>query len=141
MNIELFKDAIAVIRGIPESRINLDQWQAGKVGGLVILSYRTVSNVSEIDCSTLACAGGWLALYPPFQKLGLRFNSWGVPSYRGYLRRAALAEFFDILEIEARDLFGPKGFSEHGRHKTIWLRRAVKLLRKYESLKQKGMRV
>jgi hypothetical protein len=131
VKIELFKDAIAIIRGIPQSRINLDEWQKRQLNSVAI------GSAHEITCGTIACAGGWLALYPPFQELGLSVNFAGVPIYGGSPGMKALAGFFDISEREAVDLFSaPDEWFDQGRSKTIWLRRADKLLLKHELLQK-----
>lgn len=55
INFERLKDAYAVIDGIPESAFYLD-------------SVLRESN-GDLGCGTIACAAGWLMIYPPFAEI------------------------------------------------------------------------
>jgi hypothetical protein len=134
VKIELFKDAIAVIRGIPKKRIDLDGWQQNSLPGD---DDSAAENASQIKCGTIACAGGWLALYPPFQELGLHPDATGVPCYGDHTAMAALARFFEISELQARALFRATD-SPTTRSKSIWLGRALTLLRECQRQERKG---
>jgi hypothetical protein len=139
MNVELFKDAIAIIAGIPYKQVSLRNWQKD----MHPFRSRTVHQTHRIDCGTVCCAAGWLALHPDMRKLGLRNGALGEPvlKRKGHLYDLedydALAELFGIDYKEAMALFGP-GISEQERpnnenDKVVWLNRARKLLAKYEA--------
>lgn len=139
MKVELFKDAIAIIDGIPESRIQLNSFQS---------SGRIAHESSEIRCGTLACAAGWLALHPGMRALGLHTVFLGFPAYRTYEPGyESLAGFFEITEREANLVFGPRLQPKMSRReieamihlsdKELWLGRAHKLLKKIKNGKNK----
>lgn len=130
MNESLFKDAIAIIDGIPEARLKLESWQSQD--GIV-------ENTEKITCNTIACAGGWLALHPTFQAMGLfPSSSTGMPVLEvngGYrlIGSKALAHIFDMPIPQAQDLFSSRTTSEYEdfpdeSDRQIWLRRAKNLL-------------
>jgi hypothetical protein len=139
MKVELFKDAIAIIAGIPPTRVSLRHWQEDLYpfgNGIVYQTHR-------IHCGTVCCAAGWLTLHPAMRKLGLRNGAFGHPvlKRKGHLYDlggyAALAELFGIDHKEATALFS-SGISEQERpnnesDKAVWLNRARKLLAKYEA--------
>ena len=129
MNIELWKDAISVIDGIPEKRINLNTWQKSQL-------VRFITGPDQIECGTICCAAGWLALHPKFQSLGLKtdFNlrcPVFVDSLLGVCTGyRALAAMFGISHREAEETFKPNS-SDKRPDKQVWLERAKDLLRKY----------
>lgn len=53
----------SVLAGLPDSRVDLGAWKSHRPN----------------DCGSIACAGGWAAMYPPFRELGLLSNSSGTP--------------------------------------------------------------
>lgn len=138
MNIELLKDAIAIIDGIPAPRIVLDRWQSsGCVSdGWGGTKYRVVRHIRSIKPYTVACAAVWLSLHPQFRALKVRIlSSSGEPyiphkSLYGY---GALAHLFDITPAMAAALFESRSVPERIRYselddKSLWLRRARVLL-------------
>lgn len=66
-------------------------------------------NIKAIEngsCKTSACALGSAALYPPFKKLGLRFEPGEIaPCYKGHTWEEAGARFFGIKSYESAYLF------------------------------------
>jgi hypothetical protein len=93
MNIERMKMAIERLNNLPEDR--------GRT-----FDYTTF--LKQKDCGTLACAGGELALYPPFMEMGLAMNKVGVISFNYVIYKwntDALAEFLDISDNEAWNAF------------------------------------
>ena len=56
-------------------------------------------------CGTAACALGSACLYPPFRKMGLRYDADQIPYFRNHREFAAGAVFFGISEDEAKWLF------------------------------------
>jgi hypothetical protein len=136
MNIELFKDAIAIADGIPDNRVNLDFFQQPErvqVEGKSFSTERWISKPEDITCGTLACMAGWLCLHPDMRKHGLRASSEGVPALNGCFEYLAMARFFGISRTEAYDLFTWKRDNEKGTDKQVWLKRAMKLLAKYQT--------
>lgn len=97
-NIELLKDAYAIIDGIPDDRFHLDYWQdaTGEVA----------YTAQAIGCGTIACAGGWLALHPTFQQVGIRPNGLGAPVLDGEKSGVeTLAKVFEISYEDGVSLF------------------------------------
>lgn len=137
MNVELFKDAIAIIEGIPADRLDLEGWQHN----LNDFNPKTVRKPHKITCGTIACAGGWLALNPVMRRHGLRADKEGAPVLKNGTQEErrdsylALATLFDISEIEAENLFTYRKEEGHWKRsdKQVWLKRAYKLLAKYEA--------
>lgn len=135
MNIELFKDAIAIVGGIPEERISLSSFQDGM---------EFAETAREITCGTLACAAGWLSLHPDMQALGLRVGPYGDPVYAHHDSGfESLAEFFGMTEDQARLVFGSR-YSWKCRidsadlsDKELWLARAHQLLEEVTNGKNK----
>jgi hypothetical protein len=101
-NYELLKDAYAIIGGIPEEKVNLERIIASKGRSL--------------ECGTVACAFGWLSMHPQFKrKLKYAGSVSGFvvngASYANY--RTAAAALFDITSDNARNIFGPRGYSDY----------------------------
>lgn len=115
MNIKLLQEAADIVSAIPKKQFNLDVWVDSK----------TVSkpNSDEVKpanttCGTIACAGGWLALTPKFNRKGLKLlkleydsshslyhvdkNGHKAYGYKG------LGAVFDITEYEAMQLFASR---------------------------------
>ncbi len=103
MNLELLKDAYAIIEGMPDERIDLDFWQDNKDVGKLMLR-GAISRAKQIDCGTIACAAGWLSLHPDMNARGL-VSEFGVPEFRGDWQYEGLAKFFDISLTDAGNLF------------------------------------
>lgn len=159
MNVELLKDAIAIIDGIPDERIRLTRWQIPVEVASSLTAFPKLPNkrvfayrAEEIHCGTIACAAGWLSLHPDMQARGLRVNSkadadaaypvvdTGEKTLTGF---AALAYFFDISDAEAETLFGARTSTEflsprtkHLSNKQLWLRRAKFLLHNPRAFKK-----
>lgn len=128
-NFKLLKDAYAIIGGIPQKAINLDEIQA-KEG-------------ESLGCGTICCAAGWLGHHPKFRALGLGVEKGsGAPLLldgKATYFADALAEVFDISDSDAEDLFcssynladANSGFT----HKQIWLKRVRDYLKSHGQLK------
>jgi hypothetical protein len=139
MNIDRFKRAIEIIEEKPDSQVMLKVWQQSNS----VSHYSYISSKQEATCGTIACAAGWLALDPEMQAQGLKSGYGGQPEFhfRGEICGVsfrALGLFFDILDIDADKLFGPRvGWEESGdmdcwTDKQIWLHRAKTFLAGYE---------
>lgn len=117
MNLELIKEAYAIIDGIPSKQFDLDRW------------VRDNDNSATCDlagaCGTVACAGGWLSLHPKMNEHGLKYT-WSRGLGRGNNERRitfkgddwggpfdALAKAFDIGYFDARRLFGARGSGDY----------------------------
>lgn len=144
MKIELFKDAVAIIRGIPEERFDLNDWQArkapSKYPGLRIEGM-PVQYPTQISCGTIACAAGWLALHPKMQALGIEVSgSSGSPMWGSLWGSDAFAKLFNITEDEAVKLFSTRQadlWEEGISDRDVWIARALKLLAKYEAKRER----
>jgi hypothetical protein len=97
MNFELFDKAVDFIASREDKQLNLGNWQ--------VFSSHVTSSSAAVHCGTIACAGGWLALNPEFEAIGVSAGSFGAPRFCGLSHYGALAKLFDIPECEARDLF------------------------------------
>lgn len=145
MNLELLKDAYAIIDGIPDKFFNLNTWveDACELGGG--------------GCGTIACAGGWLAMHPKFNELGLKFkwtrgqgrgNNERYMTYKGFPEapgaednHEVLARVFGITRHQSHNLFSGVGGSAYDRgagrsvfvysksHKDVFKNRVIKFLR------------
>lgn len=150
MKVELLKDAIAIIDGIPDDRLRLSRWQVqhSKVfdSELSLYHYKYISKARQIRCNTIACAGGWLCLHPDMQQRGLSINTHGggyfeaFPKYKKKVGFEALGCFFGIDTGEAEELFGMRTSDEMDDEATrkltdrqLWLHRAKLLLAKHKS--------
>jgi hypothetical protein len=123
-NIELLKDAYAIIAGIPEKNFKLDavltKCTKKRPGALY---YVTVVPT----CGTIACAAGWLGMHPDFAaKLNPKYDfslarfQEGTPDIiwnlghletRSYAR--AMAEIFNLTYDQAQDLFRARNKKDH----------------------------
>ncbi len=141
--IELLKQAHAIIDGIPDRYINLSHWIEGYASDGGIIECIKELSCEEVSCG---CAGGWLALHPEMRALGL-LMWFGVPDLRAGPERFravanvgagywdgmwALAAFFGLSYVEARDLFKGSGDAEQAEHKQLWLARCRRLIGTYE---------
>lgn len=124
MKTELLKDAVAIIRGIPADRLDLNDWQQHNDDAAIL--------VEQISCGTIACAAGWLALHPDMRArgMGISYIS-GAPLFEGKVGYPALAHFFGINEDEAQILFGPRDQASSRRKsdREVWVERALELLK------------
>jgi hypothetical protein len=124
MNVELLDRAIDIIAGLAEEQVDLSAWRSG-----------CFESAQEVTCGTICCAGGWLALNPEMQALGLTHDDNGSPMLDGCSGYSALAQLFDLSYGEGFKLF--KYVSHYDAQwmatdalsdKEIWLNRA-RLLR------------
>lgn len=139
MKIELFKDAVAIIRGIPEERFDLETWQTRMAPGGWPRD-TGIQKINHISCNTIACAAGWLSLHPDIQARGMQVNrASGCPMFQGHWGYAAYAKFFGITEDESEALFkqrqGPTGPAISDRD--LWVSRALELLAKHEAKRER----
>lgn len=113
-NLELLRDAYQIIDGIPDNQFDLQWFYSFYPGDLPAAN----------DCGTIACAGGWLALHPQFNALGLEAGREG-PTLDGKYGYKALGEIFNIQEIAAERLFSPRYESREkfGTDKAVFLKR------------------
>ena len=84
---------------VPKERFDLDEW-VGDVEGDPELDPKTLEYK---PCGTSACASGWAATIPNFQKAGFVLvvdNGDLSPSYRGKLGWEAVASFFGLTDCE-----------------------------------------
>lgn len=137
MNIELFKDAIEIVDGIPSHRIRLTYWQDDVRFGSEQPDKYYVRKPKHIVDSLRCCPGGWLCLHPKMRNLGLHANrkECGEPTYIRFHGAEALAAFFYITDAEADDLFAPRESTVSLRvsDKVLWRYRALILLAQYQS--------
>lgn len=121
---DLLKDAYAIIGGIPDNVIDLDE---------------IVSSLGEsLECGTICCAAGWLAQHPKFQALGLGLSfcecTGGEVTYLGHHYSGryseAMADFFAIPQADALSLFGPRSDDDPAgiSDKQVWLQRVRQYL-------------
>jgi hypothetical protein len=135
MKIELFKDAIAIVDGIPSERVRLRFWQDDLRASIWDKEQFNISKPKHIVDTLRCCPGGWLALHPKMRNLGLRTTrkELGEPQFACLTGTDALAAFFDIKRTEAEDLFDPgrERTANNATDKVIWLVRAFNLLARY----------
>ncbi len=134
MNIGLFDKAVNLVASKTSEQLDLGGWQWNGSGEIA-------SSSDEVNCGTIACAAGWIALDREFQSLGVFPNPSGVPRFGGSLGYDALATLFDITEAESYNLFYTRNgddFKEFGHdmvvHMTdrqLWLSRARMLRARY----------
>lgn len=146
MNVERLQQAIEIIKAVPDTQFDLETWQQG-IDGRLTNSCRLVDT---LDCRTLACAGGWLALHPDMQAQGLYVGIGGEPAILRQVKVfqenryeniptygfSALAEFFDTTIATAEYLFGQRIRLEILRDprsdKEVWLDRAETLIANFQ---------
>lgn len=133
MDVERFKQAIAIIEEIPDKKLNLRSWQRSYSN----TEYLYISSMRHDTCGTIACAAGWLALHPDMQEQGLCTGHAGMPKYHDgiqwHRQFTALQYFFDLSVMDADYLFSSRTNREDEEFpemtdKQIWLRRARNLL-------------
>lgn len=80
--------------------------------------------IKEIDCKTIACFGGWVALNPYFQSLGVRSDQYGAPYMQDILHAAQVSgELFGDY-----NLFNRRSYEERGSDHTVVMKRIKKLI-------------
>lgn len=135
IQVELLKDAYAIIGGIPDQLINLENIRS-HVG-------------PSLDCGTICCGIGWLAQHPQFNALGLELyrhlTIGGMVQLHGQpiFYREAASRLFGITKIEAAQLFDPVAVLpklERQRiasigHKNELLNRIMKLLESHKAVR------
>lgn len=94
MNVERLRTLYAIIAGIPDERVDLENWR----------------NKNEFDCGTIACAVGWACSYPEFNKQGLTVAADHIsPIFKTatqeYYGWYAAENFFGLSASESRALF------------------------------------
>ena len=90
-NLNLIKEAYAIVAGIPPEAISLGQW--------------TTQEGPSLAEGTVCCPGTWLTKYPGFRERGLFDDGRGRPAYGEYRGYAALGAFFKIDTDMAKNLF------------------------------------
>lgn len=127
MNIELLREAYAIIDGIPDNRFNLRDFAKNV----------DAKPISPSRCGTVACAAGWLAMHPTFKAMGLGLSADGELKYPGFSCAAwsyILGKIFDCGYDEALHLFRPRTYAELDSPKTdkqVWQARVRKYLKKH----------
>lgn len=106
---ELLRKAAAIIDGIPEKAVKLDDWQTRKG--------------ETLSCGTVCCAGGWLGLHPYFNAIGLELKASSVaprafPHFKGEVLRGqgyiTIAAALGLSADDAARLFRPRiGSDQH----------------------------
>lgn len=143
MKIEKFKDAIAIIDGIPSERVRLRFWQDDVRASIVDKEQFFISKPKHIVETLRCCPGGWLALHPKMRDLGLKTKrkAEGEPQFACFSGMDALAAFFDIKAHEAENLFQPgrERTENNATDKVIWLVRAFNLLARYARHEDEAM--
>jgi hypothetical protein len=99
VNVELFDKAVEFIEEIPDAQLMLSDWQS------VSMTSAVVSSSEEVHCGTIACAGGWLALNPDFEELGVTVGITGIPRFGSSAGYTALAHLFGLPKDVAISLF------------------------------------
>lgn len=124
-NMELLKDAYAILGGIPDSVLNLN----------TIRSNQPTPEVPE--CGSICCGMGWLAQHPDFNKAGLSFNADFDLMYKRHQVSYATAagRLFGVTDIEAESMFGMFHAMGQQSHKKVLLNRIMKVLAKYDAVK------
>jgi hypothetical protein len=156
VNGSLLWDAMEIIQDIPEKKIALGLWQRGILdednNELYIPAARFIASAHK---KLICCPGGWLALHPDMQAVGLVANVMGTPSLShwrdhsdddgdGYAAGTsknakpakgsaftALAQTFDMKGWEAKLLFGGRFLAERSMQvsdKQLWMARARRMI-------------
>jgi hypothetical protein len=128
MYIELFDKAVAFIASRSDDQLRLSEWQDTGIGRMF------VSSSSEVNCGTIACAAGWLAINPEFEELGVEVCGSGAPKFENETAYRAMARLFGLPYAVAVGLFYIRGFDdyekfgekamEHMTDRQLWLSRA-----------------
>lgn len=156
MNTSLLSEAVEIIQDIPEKKIALGIWQRSIADvddpEITIPAARFFSSAHK---KLICCPGGWLALHPDMQAVGLIANVMGAPSLShwrdhsdddgdGYTAGktknvkaakgsafTALAQTFDMKGWEAKLLFGQRFLAERAMpvtDKELWMKRARQMI-------------
>jgi hypothetical protein len=156
LNSGLLWEAVEIIQEVPEKKISLGIWQRGIPDEdnpeLCIPAARFIKSAHK---KLICCPGGWLALHPDMQAVGLIANVMGTPSLShwrdhsdddgdGYTAGTtknvkpakgsaftALAQTFDMKAWEAKLLFGQRYLAERAMpvtDKELWMKRARQMI-------------
>jgi hypothetical protein len=107
-NLENIKLARQVLASVPDERVELRFWQSKRDPFGYIHPVNSAFDLHEnpkSDCGTFACGGGWLALSPEFQALGLVRGYIGKPRYGDAEGAEAFMVLFDLTLRECWELF------------------------------------
>lgn len=129
MNVERMQQAMRIIEQTPDHQLQLTIWQYP----FDTREYATC--MEETNCTTIACAAGWLCLHPDIQAQGLYASPSGIPETANETAPfAALGEFFGLGRLQAIDLFTNRSGGEwyswylEMTDRQLWLTRARELL-------------
>jgi hypothetical protein len=156
VNTGLLWDAVEIIQSISEKKISLGIWQRSVYDAedkeLMLPAARSISSAPK---NLVCCPGGWLALHPDMNAVGLITNVMGTPSLAhwrdhsdddgdGYASGTskntkpvkgsaftALAQTFEMKMWEAKLLFGPRYLAERATpasDKELWMKRARQMI-------------
>lgn len=101
--IERLRMLYAMLRGLPEEKVDLKNWREKKTGKGSFAYCDDEELVDADSCGTAGCAVGWACAYPPFKAMGLKMHS--APTYDGSPGWAAVTHFFGIEYRYAEFLF------------------------------------
>lgn len=124
-NMELLKDAYAILGGIPDSVLNLN-------------TIRTDKPTPEVpECGSICCGMGWLAQHPDFNKVGLSMNAEHTLTYKNHQvsYTTAAGRLFGVTDSEAESMFGMFYGMGQQSHKKVLLDRIMKVLVKHDAVK------
>lgn len=128
MNIELFDKAVDFIASRTDTQLDLGDWQKSST------QRGTIASSSEyVNCGTIACAAGWIALNPEFNELGVYPGSAGAPRFDDNGGYYAMAKLFSLPQQVAANLFYFRTFDDESQFgefankmtdRQLWLSRA-----------------
>ena len=136
---------VTVLKAIPRKKFNMDYWGHTRYFNKP-QKVKIPSNFIFVDCRTVGCALGWMAMDKKFRKAGLRFvanldtPSHGKVYFKGLQAEHAGKELLGINYEEAESLFVPNAgyghFVDNGNIKPRHvITRVKKLIKKYEVVK------
>lgn len=103
--IERIRTLYAVLAGIPNDKVELGDFiDPGWTFGAGAPSAEQMQR----SCGSTACALGWAALWPPFQKLGLYATRTADVRFGEAAYLNAAEDFFAISFVESRVLFNDR---------------------------------
>lgn len=94
--------------------------------------YTIVSARHKVDCKTVACFGGWLALNPYFQSLGVTPDTVGAPYMSDRACRWSSRNSIEAVSKKlfgAFDLFAMRRPKERGTDHEVVMKRIKRLIR------------
>lgn len=99
---EKLNHLIDILRARDEKSLRMRLWfTQPPVDKRGLSSHYDPDNLKQMDCNTVACAGGWACLDPTFNALGLNFDFQDShPTYEDELGFEALQKFFE-LDVDA----------------------------------------